>query len=280
MPLIGYARVSTEDQTPLPQSQALKSAGCAEIHEEQASGGNRARPVLARVLERIGKGDTLVVVRIDRLARSLSHLLEVIERLEAKGAFFRSHSGPDRHVLPAGQVHAAGPGRRGRVRARPDPGTHQGRAGQRTHQGPGWREPGPARQRSGGAAQGAAGATGRLHGAPERDGTGLGAPCAPVAPRLGLGRRGAHHQRPPARGASLDAKPSLARCERLCPRRLPARRRCWTAPGAAKPTTACPPSSPPSRARTPTSRFRRSAPGWKRCASARPAGGQAGSRHR
>ena len=49
--------VSTEDQTPLPQSQALKSAGCVEIHEEQASGGNRARPVLARVLERIGKGD-------------------------------------------------------------------------------------------------------------------------------------------------------------------------------------------------------------------------------
>jgi len=90
MPLIGYARVSTEDHPPLPQSQALKSAGCAEIFEEQGSGGNRARPVLARVLERIGKGDTLVVVRIDRLARSLSHLLEVIERLDAKGTFFRS----------------------------------------------------------------------------------------------------------------------------------------------------------------------------------------------
>jgi len=72
MPLIGYARVSTEDQTPLPQSEALQTSGCVEIHEEQASGGNRARPVLARVLERIGKGDTLVVVRIDRLARSLS----------------------------------------------------------------------------------------------------------------------------------------------------------------------------------------------------------------
>ena len=56
---------------PLPQSQALKSAGCAEIHEEQASGGNRARPVLARVLQRIGKGDTLVVVRIDRLPSDL-----------------------------------------------------------------------------------------------------------------------------------------------------------------------------------------------------------------
>ncbi len=64
MPLIGYARISTEDQTILPQSQALKSAGCAEIHEEQASGSNRARPVLARVLERIGKCDTLVVVRM------------------------------------------------------------------------------------------------------------------------------------------------------------------------------------------------------------------------
>jgi DNA invertase Pin-like site-specific DNA recombinase len=68
--------------------------GCTEIHEEQASGGNRARPVLAHVLERIGKGDTLVVVRIDRLARSLSHLIEVIERLEARGAFFRSLTDP------------------------------------------------------------------------------------------------------------------------------------------------------------------------------------------
>jgi len=65
MPLIGYARVSTEDQTPLPQSEALQSAGCAEIFEEHASGGNRARPVLARLLERVQSGDTLVVVRIE-----------------------------------------------------------------------------------------------------------------------------------------------------------------------------------------------------------------------
>ena len=94
MPLVGYARISTEEQTILPQSQALKSAGCKVIHEERASGGDRTRPVLARVLERIGRGDTLVVVRIDRLARSLSHLLEVIERLEVKGAFFRSIEDP------------------------------------------------------------------------------------------------------------------------------------------------------------------------------------------
>src|SRR6056297_1113756 len=103
MPLIGYARVSTEDQTPLPQSEALQSAGCAEIFEEHASGGNRARPVLARLLERVQSGDTLVVVRIDRLARSLSHLLEVIERLEAKGAFFRSIQDPIDTGSPQGK---------------------------------------------------------------------------------------------------------------------------------------------------------------------------------
>ena len=104
MPLIGYARVSTEDQTPLPQSEALQTAGCVEIFEEHASGGNRARPVLARVLERVQSGDTLVVVRIDRLARSLSHLLEVIERLEAKGAFFRSLQDPIDTASPQGKV--------------------------------------------------------------------------------------------------------------------------------------------------------------------------------
>ena len=59
--------------------------------------------MLARVLERIGKGDTLVVVRIDRLARSLSHLLEVIERLEAKNAFFRSLTDPIDTSSPQGK---------------------------------------------------------------------------------------------------------------------------------------------------------------------------------
>ncbi|TRD17786.1 recombinase family protein [Palleronia caenipelagi] len=103
MSQIGYARVSTEDQTPLPQVKALKAAGCSEIHEEHASGGDRARPVLTRVLERVRVGDTLVVVRIDRLARSLSHLLEVIERLEAKGAFFRSIEDPIDTASPQGK---------------------------------------------------------------------------------------------------------------------------------------------------------------------------------
>lgn len=103
MPLIGYARVSTEDQTALPQARALIAAGCVQVHQEQASGGDRTRPVLARVLDRIGPGDTLVVVRIDRLARSLSHLLEIIERLEARGAFFRSTEDPIDTASPQGK---------------------------------------------------------------------------------------------------------------------------------------------------------------------------------
>jgi DNA invertase Pin-like site-specific DNA recombinase len=78
MSLIGYARVSTDDQNALAQSDALKAAGCDQIFQEQASGGNRSRPVLSKVLDQIVAGDTLIVTRIDRLARSLSHLLEII----------------------------------------------------------------------------------------------------------------------------------------------------------------------------------------------------------
>jgi DNA invertase Pin-like site-specific DNA recombinase len=80
--------------SPLPQSQTLKSAGCTETHEKQTSGDNHARTVLARVLARIDTGDTLFVGHIDRLVQSLSHLLGVIERLEAKGAFFQSIQDP------------------------------------------------------------------------------------------------------------------------------------------------------------------------------------------
>lgn len=102
MALIGYARVSTEDQNLVPQQIALRAAGCAEIFEEHASGGSRARPQLAQALARIRRGDTLVVARIDRLARSLSHLLEVVERLHDCGAHFRSLSDPIDTSGPSG----------------------------------------------------------------------------------------------------------------------------------------------------------------------------------
>lgn len=152
MPLIGYARVSTEDQTPLPQSQALRTADCAEIHEEQASGGNRSRPVLARVLDRIGKGDTLVVMRIDRLARSLSHLLEIIERLEAKGAFFRSLQDPIDTASPQGKftlqvLGAAAEFERALIRERTRAGLMAARSQGRIGGNPGVRRGDPAAMR-------------------------------------------------------------------------------------------------------------------------------------
>ena len=64
--LIGYARVSTEEQGTDPQLDDLRAAGCATLHEEHASGADRSRPVLARLLRDIGPGETLVVVRLDR----------------------------------------------------------------------------------------------------------------------------------------------------------------------------------------------------------------------
>lgn len=94
MAIIGYARVSTDEQDTAAQLDALRAVGCAIIFEDKASGASRERPQLARAMARAGEGDTLLVVRIDRLARSLSHLLEVVETLRKKGAYFRSINDP------------------------------------------------------------------------------------------------------------------------------------------------------------------------------------------
>lgn len=104
MTLIGYARVSTAEQDLAAQCRALTAAGCAEIVEETASGADRVRPQLARLLARIGRGDTLVVARLDRLARSLAHLLAVIAGLEARGARFRSLADPIDTAGPSGTL--------------------------------------------------------------------------------------------------------------------------------------------------------------------------------
>lgn len=100
--LIGYARVSTDEQSTEAQEIELRAAGCDTIVEEHGSGASRARPALARTVREIGAGDTLVVVRLDRLARSVSHLLEVIEDLTAKGAHFRSLRDPIDTTTPQG----------------------------------------------------------------------------------------------------------------------------------------------------------------------------------
>ncbi|WP_158930156.1 recombinase family protein [Acidisphaera sp. S103] len=100
--VVGYARVSTEEQGTDPQCDELLAAGCTTILEEHASGADRDRPVLARLLRAIRAGETLVVVRLDRLARSVSHLLAVIEQLEAAGAHFRSLHDPIDTSTPQG----------------------------------------------------------------------------------------------------------------------------------------------------------------------------------
>ena len=100
--LIGYARVSTEEQGTDPQLDELRAAGCSAVFEEHASGADSSRPVLARLLRDIHRGETLVVVRLDRLARSVSHLLAVIEQLESAGAHFRSLRDPIDTTTPQG----------------------------------------------------------------------------------------------------------------------------------------------------------------------------------
>ena len=99
---VGDVRVSTEDQGTDPQLDELRAAGGDRLLEERASGADRSRPVLARLLRDLQPGETLVVVRLDRLARSVSHLLAVIEQLEARGAHFRSLRDPIDTSTPQG----------------------------------------------------------------------------------------------------------------------------------------------------------------------------------
>jgi DNA invertase Pin-like site-specific DNA recombinase len=85
--LIGYARVSTQEQSPRLQLDALQAAGCGRVFVEKASGAQRDRPELKAALGymRDGAGDVLVVWKLDRLARSLKQLIETVEDLERRG---------------------------------------------------------------------------------------------------------------------------------------------------------------------------------------------------
>lgn len=92
---IGYARVSTQDQDTALQIDALKKAGCQKIYEEKASGATRrGRAELARCLSSLRKGDVLVVYKIDRIARSLFDLLDILGQLERVGATIKSITEP------------------------------------------------------------------------------------------------------------------------------------------------------------------------------------------
>src|SRR5215213_7081551 len=88
--VIGYARISTLDQTLALQQDALTAAGCAELYTDTVSGSVTDRPGLTQALSHLRPGDTLVVWRLDRLGRSLQHLIETIRRLENQGIHFKS----------------------------------------------------------------------------------------------------------------------------------------------------------------------------------------------
>ncbi len=88
--LIGYARVSTQDQNLLLQHEALKKAGCRPIFDDRLSGGRSDRPGLINAFESLQNGDTLVVWKLDRLGRSVKSLIELVADLESRGIHFKS----------------------------------------------------------------------------------------------------------------------------------------------------------------------------------------------
>jgi DNA invertase Pin-like site-specific DNA recombinase len=88
--LIGYARISTTDQTLALQQDALTAAGCNKLFTDTASGTRTDRPGLTEALSYVRSGDTLVVWRLDRLGRSLGHLIETVRDLQDRGVHFRS----------------------------------------------------------------------------------------------------------------------------------------------------------------------------------------------
>ena len=103
--MFGYARVSTTDQDLTTQIKALKAAGCDPIRHEKRSGTSRAdRTELDTLLAFLRKGDTLVVTRIDRLARSVADLQDVVRELKAKGAHLKATEQPIDTSTAAGKA--------------------------------------------------------------------------------------------------------------------------------------------------------------------------------
>jgi DNA invertase Pin-like site-specific DNA recombinase len=102
--LIGYARVSTQDQDSAAQIDALETAGCERIFQEKASGGRWDRPELHRLLEQLRNGDVLVVWKLDRLSRSLRDVLTLMEKIDKTGAGFRSLTEVIDTTSPAGRM--------------------------------------------------------------------------------------------------------------------------------------------------------------------------------
>lgn len=102
--LVGYARVSTGDQNPALQTDALKAAGCARTFVDKASGAKADRPELAACLDYCRPGDILTVWRLDRLGRSLTHLIATITALSDRGVGFKSLTEGFDTTTPGGEL--------------------------------------------------------------------------------------------------------------------------------------------------------------------------------
>ncbi|MEO9459879.1 MAG: recombinase family protein [Lentilitoribacter sp.] len=103
---IGYARVSTAEQSTASQIEALKQADCEKIFVETASGARKDRPILEDALSfaRADSNDTLVVYKLDRVARSLSHLLQIMDHLQSTGIGFQSLTEDINTTTPGGKL--------------------------------------------------------------------------------------------------------------------------------------------------------------------------------
>jgi len=102
--LLGYARVSTTDQQPHLQVDALTAAGCYRVFTETASGARADRPILKQVLDQLRPGDTLVVWKLDRLGRSLRHLVDTVTGLAEHGIGFCSLQEAIDTTTPGGKL--------------------------------------------------------------------------------------------------------------------------------------------------------------------------------
>lgn len=102
--IIGYARVSTQDQNPQLQLDALAAGGCEQTFHEKATGKFRERPELTTCLRTLRQGDTLVVWKLDRLARSLKDLVGIVDDLKQRGVGFKSITESIDTTSPGGRL--------------------------------------------------------------------------------------------------------------------------------------------------------------------------------
>lgn len=101
---IGYARVSTQDQTPHLQEDALRKAGCSHIFSDTVSGAKFERQGLTKALEHLREGDTLVVWKLDRLGRSLKELIDIVTQLHSRNIGFKSITENIDTTSPSGKL--------------------------------------------------------------------------------------------------------------------------------------------------------------------------------